>query len=379
MALYPPRHGGIDEARGLLPGDIPEEDVLDFSISINPLGPPPGLKEFLIENLHAISRYPEISADTLAERLASHHGLSPDHVIVGNGTADLLFSLLPQFSGSRALVPYPTFIEYERVCTLYGWTLCHIPPTDTRTFAFDVRRITEDLTENAVLFLCHPNNPTGRCMDPASLEAVLERARRKNVLVVLDEAFLPFTDAPSAAALAGKGDGLVALRSMTKSFAVPGLRLGYAVASPAVIDRWKTFLPPWNVNILAQAAGVFCLERAEEHMERTKRFVREERERVAAAIREIPFLDPLPSDANFFLVRVDTKTLTASELYLALAKRGILVRHCGSFRGMGEGHVRIGLKSREENRRLIAALREIVADRTRPASKIARPPEDALV
>jgi len=369
MVLRPPRHGGIDGAKALLPDGISEKEILDFSISINPLGPPPGLREVLVENLNTISRYPEISSDTLTEGLALYHGLSPDHVIVGNGTADLLFSLLPQFSQKQALIPYPTFIEYERVCGLYGWAIRHIPPVDTREFTFDVQRIVESLEEGAILFLCQPNNPTGRCMEFASLETILDKAQRMNVLVALDEAFLPFTDFPSAAPWVRKYEGLVVLRSMTKSFAVPGLRLGYAVASPGIIKRWKAFLPPWNVNILAQAAGVFCLEKGKEHMNRTKHFIREEREWISSALREITFLDPLPSDANFLLIYIDSEALTASDLYLSLAERGILVRHCGSFRGMGERHIRVGLKSREKNRRLVGAIEAVVEGRAHSVSE----------
>ena len=357
MTLPPPRHGGIDEARLLLPGVVPEGDVLDFSINVNPLGPPDGLTEALEEALEAVTRYPEVSSDTLAKRLADSHGLTPEHLIVGNGTADLLFALLPQFSRRRAAIPYPTFIEYERACGVYGWDIRHIPPANTRDFSFDLERIEAALADGVILFLCQPNNPTGRCLPSAAVEWILEEAARKGGVVVLDEAFLPFTDAPSFVPWVTRFERLIVLRSMTKSFAIPGLRLGYAAAAPRMIEAWKRFLPPWNVNALAQAAGLFCLEREKEYLTESRRFVRSERERLMIQIREVPFLHPLPSEANFFLVFLDPAGgIDADALYPDLAKQGLLVRHCGSFRGMGSRHIRIGLKTRPENQRLLDSL-----------------------
>ena len=361
MTLQPPPHGGIDGARALFPEGIVEEEILDFSISVNPLGPPPGLREVLEAALERLHCYPEISAATLTEHLAAYHGLSPDHFIVGNGTADLLFALIPQLPRREAVIPFPTFIEYERACAVNGWKILHVPPVDGGDFTFDPRGIADALTDGATLFLCQPNNPTGCCLDRGSLKALLERAERRGCTVVVDEAFLPFTDVPSAVPWVARHRRLIVLRSMTKSFAIPGLRLGYAAASPDIIERWRTSLPPWNVNNLAQAAGLFCLERGEAHLARSKRYIREERKRFTEEIRNHTSFEPLPSEANFLLVYLGPD-FAATRLYLSLARRGLLVRHCGSFRGMGDHHIRIGLKTRAENQRLLDALRAIAGE-----------------
>jgi threonine-phosphate decarboxylase len=354
-----PRHGGVDGAKQALEG-ILEEEILDFSISINPLGPPPGLREALTNALGTISQYPEITSVSLAKKLAAYHGIPADHVIVGNGTADLLFSLIPQLPGNKALIPHPTFVEYERACGIYRWEIRHIPPRNTENFAFDPDEILRQIQSDTTLFLCQPNNPTGRCLDPETIAEILKRVKKTGAYVILDEAFLPFTGRPSFISQVRRQPRLIVLRSMTKSYAIPGLRLGYACASPEIISRWASFLPPWNVNSLAQAAGIYCLEHGEPHLKASRAFIHAERKRVTQQIERIASLSVLPSEANFFLVAIHSESFTADFLYPTLAKRGILVRHCGSFRGMGSHHIRIGLKSEAENQKLIDVLRETV-------------------
>jgi len=361
-SVHPPRHGGTDAVAKIFGVRASGKDFLDFSISINPLGPPPGLMEALTQALEAIPRYPEIDAKTLSERLASQHGITPEHIIVGNGSSDLLFSLIPLLPVKCAVIPYPTFIEYERACQIYGWHILHIPPRETTNFTFDGQEILSHITPKAALFLCQPNNPTGQCMESEMLEKILDRAEKNRTFIILDEAFLPFTDMDSAIPRVLRHKTLIVLRSMTKSYGIPGLRLGYAVASPRIISRWKAYLPPWNVNVLAQTAGIYCLENGGDHLDRSKAFIREEMGWMAAEIRKnAPFV-PLPSETNFSLAFINSDVLSADDIFFSLGKRGILVRHCGSFRGMGNRHIRIGIKKRADNQRLIAALRDLAGD-----------------
>ncbi len=356
-----PRHGGLNEADRIFGPSRKRKKWLDFSISINPLGPPPGLKEVLAQTLETIPVYPESDARTLTEELAVFHDLTPFHFIAGNGSTDLLFSLIPLLPNKRAIIPYPTFIEYERVCGIYGWHILHVPPAETDRFTWDAGAILSNLVPEATLFLCHPNNPTGLCLSGEDLERILDKAERLGTFVILDEAFLPFTERPSSISSVRRHATLIVLRSMTKSYGIPGLRLGYAAAAPAIITRWKQYLPPWNVNTLAQAAGVYCLRHGEKHLEESNRFVREEREWLIHEINRFPFLAALPSEANFFLMTLNSESLDADDLYLALGQQGILVRHCGSFRGMGKRHVRVGIKRRPDNETLLKAFREIAA------------------
>ncbi len=359
--IKPPRHGGSDEVVRIFGNSLIGKKLLDFSISINPLGPPSGLMETLTRALKTIPSYPEIDAKTLTGEIAALHNLSPRHIIVGNGSTDLLFSLIPLLPHKRAVIPYPSFIEYERVCEIYGWHILHVPPADTDRFALDTRAILSNIVSHTTLFLCQPNNPTGQCLESEALESILDKAEKQGTFVILDEAFLPFTERPSAIPWVSRHESLIILRSMTKSYGIPGLRLGYAVAAPGIISRWKSYLPPWNVNALAQAAGIYCLQDGGVHLKKSKVFIYEERQRLMDGINRLSTLHSLPSEANFFLVSIESETLSADDLYLSLGKRGILVRHCGSFRGMGNHHIRIGIKNREDNQALLSALRDIVS------------------
>lgn len=352
----------MDEAAKIFGDNLSKRDILDFSISINPLGPPPGLMEAMALALKSISHYPEIDAKTLTNELAGYHNLSPDQIIAGNGSTDLLFSLIPLLPYKRAIIPHPSFIEYERACQVYGWSILHVPPQDTTRFALDVRETLYSITPEATLFLCRPNNPTGQCIDPDMLEEILDRAEKLGTFVILDEAFLPFTERATYIPRVSQHETLIILRSMTKTYAIPGLRLGYAAASPKIISRWRRYLPPWNVNAIAQAAGIYCLNHGKDYLDSSKAFIREERRRMADEIRKNSMFLPIQSEANFFLIFINSEVYTADDIFHYLGKRGIFVRHCGSFRGMGNKHIRIGIKNRKDNQTLIKALREFAGE-----------------
>jgi threonine-phosphate decarboxylase len=356
--MIPQLHGGnIHTIKALSGSDCKE--ILDFSVSINPLGPPEGLWEYLRAEFESILSYPEISANSFKTGLSAYHNLPSEDFIAGNGSVDLLFSLISLLPGKRALIPFPTFIEYERACAIHGWQITHLPPKTTRDFDLDLAGLLEALTAHSVLFLCMPNNPTGQTLPVEVTEKIIHTAGKKGTFVVLDEAFLPFTDIPSAISLVPAHKNLIILRSMTKSYAIPGLRLGYAVASPEIIADWGKFLPPWNVNALAQMAGLYCLEKGKKYLTASVQYVRKESAWLAREIAKMPPLLPLPTEANYLLVSVGGGAWTADDLFMSLAHRGIAIRHCGSFRGMGNRYVRIGLRKREDNLKLLAALRTV--------------------
>jgi len=370
--MIPQLHGGnIKTIKTLCGPDCAE--ILDFSISVNPLGPPDGLKKILCDGFETILTYPEIAADAFKLELSEYHGLPPDHFIAGNGSADLLFSLISLLPYKSALIPSPTFIEYERACGIHGWQTTHLPPKNNHDFSLDLARLSGVMISHSALFLCIPNNPTGQAFPADITEGIIDEAQRKGVFVVVDEAFLPFTDIPSAIPLVSQHKNLVILRSMTKSYAIPGLRLGYAVAAPGIISGWEKFLPPWNVNALAQMAGIYCLKQGTKYLDDSALYVREERAWLTREITKVFPLKALPSEANYLLVSIENSDLTADDLYLSLARQGIAIRHCGSFRGMGNRHVRIGIRKREDNLKLLAALQQGVTEKKRPLTASASP------
>lgn len=342
-------HGGIRPAelrsRGVDPGS-----VLDFSSNTNPLGPPFDPAELLAAS---VERYPDPSAEELRRALARAHGVALEEVFAGNGAAELIRLLAIAYlsPGDRALVLEPTFGEYALSCRLMGATVVACRAPAERGFAPDLGEVLVLIRRHRprLVFVCQPNNPTGYYLDRSEVSAILEATPG---LVVLDEAYVNFVEGawPSASLL--PTGNLVILRSMTKDYALAGLRLGYVLAPPQVVRALARVAPPWNVNALAQRAGVLALS-SEGYLEKSRRLVREALGVLREGLEALG-LRPLPSRANFFLVEVGDGRLFRE----ALLRRRILVRDCASF-GL-PSYVRIAARPVEECRRLLAAVAGVV-------------------
>lgn len=359
-------HGGIDyrelEARGLGPSQ-----VLDFSANLNPLGPAPSVRRVLAEMAQGspdtVGRYPDSMALALRRELVHHLGVDVDNLLAGNGSTELIRLLaLAYFGrGDRVIVVGPTFGEYEVACRIAGASVVTEKLSSDRDFELEVEQLvsTIERVRPKGVFLGNPNNPTGRYLGGEAVGRILEAA--PGSLVVLDEAYITFVDATwNSVAMAG-GDTrsaatLVVLRSMTKDYGMAGLRLGYAVADSGVISTLQRICPPWNVNAVAQEAGRQALADTE-YLEKTRRELRRAKGYLLDELTTMGW-PPVPSEANFFLVRVGD----AGSLRYELLTRGVLVRDCTSF-GLG-GYVRIAARSMPDCRRLVAALKEVRGLRT---------------
>lgn len=340
-------HGGIDyaelKARGISP-----EDVLDFSVCTNPFMPPPGIKKAL--NRVPWDRYPDSAAGQLRERLSQKLGLGPENILVGSGTTELIRLIAQVYleRGDRALILEPTFSEYGAACGLAGAEVIRWRALPEAGFKPDIAGLARLIREHRpkVAFICNPNNPTGVYLGKETVEAVLNAGEG---LLVLDEAYAGFVERrwPSAGLLAA--GNLVILRSMTKDYGLAGLRLGYALARNEIIAAIRKACPPWNVNSLAQTAGLHVLE-SDRFLDETRRRINTLKSFLVKRIAGLG-LEVLPSDTHYFLV----KTPDARRLRAALLERGILVRDCASF-GLPE-YLRISPRPMTACRRLIAGLR----------------------
>ncbi len=338
-------------------------EVLDFSADLNPLGPPPGLEEVLLEGAREIRLYPEPSYQNLREALAEFEGTRPERLLVGNGTADLIHLITRWAQPKRVAVVAPTFTEYERAAAadraqVLPWLL-----REERGFSSEALEGPERLREAQVLFLCNPNNPTGGLWPQSQLRRWLERAHRAGCLTVVDEAYMDFVGKGrrySAAAWIEEFPQLVVLRSLTKIFSVPGLRIGYLVSSPERVSALSQVQPPWPVNGLAVRAGAW-LVRQEEYLEESRREMERFKRVFETALQGLSGLRPFPSEANFFLCRLTGPGASAERLGGELSARGILVRLCDDFRGLEpDRFFRTAVRTPEENSRLLEALREIL-------------------
>jgi threonine-phosphate decarboxylase len=337
---------------------VSPEDILDFSASINPLGYAPRVKEAVFSSFDRIVHYPDSAAEDLRQELAEFHGVDAGNIIAANGSTELIY-LVPRLArGASGLIIGPAFSEYENALALAGMECRYFMLNAGDGFTLSLDALGERLEQGVdILFLCNPGNPTGHLLQLSVVERILELCRSKEVFTVLDEAFMDFCEAGSAKYQVLTGNDGIVLRSMTKFFAIPGLRLGYAIASNEVIDRLTALHAPWSVNTLAQIAGIASLADSV-HMQHTLDCVAAERSFLSAGLEGIAGLAPYPSAANFLLVEIKNGPSSGVLRDLLVGER-ILLRSCANFSGLGERFFRVAIRTREENMRLLAALRGI--------------------
>ncbi|ACF13737.1 aminotransferase class I and II [Chloroherpeton thalassium ATCC 35110] len=320
----------------------------NFSSNVWAGGSPEGLKAHLFEKWDAVHRYPEVTGESLQALLAEHHGVAPEQVLVTNGAVEAIYLIAQRFRNARTLIFTPAFSEYEDACRLHSHDLQFASHEAFSNETFSLP------PETKLCFICNPNNPTGQLHPREKLARLFEA--NPNTHFVTDEAFTEFTADPNAslAPLLRRYPNLTLLRSMTKIFAVPGLRLGYALASAEQIAALSSHKQPWTVNALAIEAGKYLIERLPETLPDVAGLLR----RAAAfkaALQTVPGLSVSESAVHFFLCEL--KIGRAADLKKHLAEtHGLLVRDASNFRGCRAGHFRLATLSDAENARLINAL-----------------------
>ncbi|MHB1042639.1 MAG: threonine-phosphate decarboxylase CobD [Eubacteriales bacterium] len=352
-------HGGNWRDASRLYGHTPDE-ILDFSVNINPLGTPESVMDCLHRNLGAIRRYPDPESQDLRLSLARYLGVEVENVMTGNGSAEILYLLLQTLGPRRVLVAEPTFSEYRRAAQINGADIkiMRLKPQDN--FFIDPEVFIKNLAGVDMAFLCNPNNPTGNLIPADTLRELAEACCRKGVFLVVDESFLDFLPEWPELSLcrrAAEEDKLLVLRSLTKIFAVPGLRLGAAVAGHTTASLLQGARDPWNVNILAQMAGEAALKE-NAYLELTRTLVRQEKAYLAGRLAAFG-LKPFPAAVNFILVDISAAGWTAPDLVRAAGRRGILIRDCSSFYGLGPDYIRLAVKDRAANNLLLEVFAEI--------------------
>lgn len=303
------------------------------------------LCDFLSHHLEGIFHYPEPDAGSFRRVAAAYHGISPNQVLAGNGATELFYMVAHAFSGHRTLIPIPSFTEYEDACTLYNHRIQYVEH-------LDMEHIPEDID---LMFICNPNNPDGRIWDIGEIEVLLKNY--PDMMLVVDESFIHFApNAVSALSLLTAYPNLLVVKSMTKCYAIPGLRLGYMLGNPAIIEYIACLGQPWSVNALAIEAGKYLLENGANGLPDAMQ-LRGRQQEFAAQLAQIPGFRPLPSGTSFFLVETDYDT-RALKKYL-LQECGLLIRDASNFRGLNEHYFRINTLTDDKNRLLLDALQSI--------------------
>ncbi|AAR36381.1 threonine-phosphate decarboxylase [Geobacter sulfurreducens] len=352
-------HGGTVFAVARELGIRPE-DLLDFSASINPLGPAPAVREAVMAAFDRLVHYPDSQAAELRDSLARHHGLPAECICAANGSTELIYLLPRLVGGGRGLVVAPPFSEYARSLTRAGWEVGYLDLAPEEGFALAPALLDQRLAEGwNLVVLANPGNPTGSLIPHDDMVAVHRLCRARGTFLVVDEAFMDFREEESVTGYVARQGGGVVLRSLTKFHAIPGLRLGFAVAAPEDAARLADLRAPWSVNTLAQAAGLATLVDGE-YAARTRRLIEEERAVLAAGLAAIPGVRVYPSAANYLLAELTTGP-TVPALAEALLRQRILIRDCSLFRGLNDRFFRVAVRSRADNERLLAACAAVLA------------------
>ncbi len=348
-------HGGnvfaVARSLGLAPGEI-----LDFSASINPLGPAPGVRDAVMAAFDRLTHYPDSDCTELRDALAHHHGLSPANICVANGSTELIHLLPRMARGESALVVAPPFSEYAAALGRNGVRVDYHHLSTADGFSLSPERLRDSLRCcYGLLIIANPGNPTGRLYTLAEIETLRGLCRDAGTFLAVDEAFIDFCEEESAKCLASADDAFLILRSMTKFYALPGLRLGYAIGTPSTLAALSGLRPPWSVNTLAQEAGVASLT-AKAYADTTRQLIANERERLMGRLAAIEGVRPFPSAANYILAEITAGPPAGVVAQRLLAEERILIRDCGNFQGLNEFYFRVAVRTKEENDRLAAAL-----------------------
>ena len=342
------------------------DEIIDFSANVNPLGPSPLALESIKNNLDCIPYYPDSDCNLLREAIAKYlGGISRENVILGNGSTEIIHLFAEVFieRGDSALIPVPTFGEYEKAVRKMGGKPRYIRLS--RNFHIDLESFLNEMEGAKIIFLCNPNNPTSTLILYDSLLKIVEKAYEEEALVFLDESFIEFVDEKKRFSMVReveKYPNLFVLRSFTKVFGLAGLRVGYGVAHSEVASLLLRAKVPWNVNCLAQAAAIAALN-DDEYLRRTWRLIKDEKAFLLRELRRIRGFKVFPAQANFILINIRDSGFTAAELKERLLKYGILIRDCSSFRGLDEYYIRVAVRTRWENEKFIKSLRDILNSR----------------
>ena len=353
--LFPQPHGGVNYSE-IVNLCLSSDSILDFSSNCNPYGPPPGIWDAITKI--PVANYPDSEATELKLALSSKLSLSPDYLLIGNGSTELirLITLAYFDEKTSVLIPEPTYSEYSISCQIANANIIQFSTHHCNCFRLDVDDFVQQIKRQKPkgIFICNPNNPTGQYLSKDEIERILKNA--EDCLVILDEAYIAFTENTwSSFDLMKQYDNLIILRSMTKDFALAGLRLGYAIAREPTITVLKRIKPPWNVNSIAQRAGLFVIDK-DLHIEECTEKIREAQNFLIEELCKMGF-QVIPSQTNFFLARVSN---FAFEFRHALLHLGILVRDCTSF-GLPH-HIRIAPRSLEDCKQLIKAIKEFTGN-----------------
>ena len=342
-------HGGIYSI------ESQNSSIVDFSSNVNPLGFPPSVKKLLKTNLKQITVYPDSNSKKLRASLSKYIKVSTDNIVVGNGATEIIYNFCQAVitKYTPVLIPIPTFGEYEAASRLCGGKIEFFK---TMNLNYDVSDFIKKIPKNGCIFICNPNNPTGVLASKDTMLQILRVAKKLSTLVFVDECFMELTQNPQESLIDHlKIGNLFVLRSLTKSFGLAGLRIGYGIGDKKTILILNNIKIPWNVGGISQDAAVLALS-DKDFLSKTKNLIKQEHAFLQNSISKLEKFSCFPSSTNFILIKTKIQSKT---LQKKLLKKNILIRDGSTFRGLNDSYIRIAVKTHKENVKLVSALEKI--------------------
>lgn len=335
---------------------IDYDKILDFSANINPLGMPTSVKKAIIEGLDEVEKYPDITYFELKCAIGEFENINKENLILGNGAAEVLFNVVRGIDPNNTLILAPTFSEYEEATKAINGTIIYYKLKEENNFYIQEDILDYINSELDLIFICNPNNPTGVITSKDLLVKILIKAKKNNVIVLIDESFLDFIEVNlSMISYINEYENLIIIKSLTKFFALPGIRIGYGICSNASLkEKLEKISPAWNINILAEIATKIGLK-DKTYIKKTLKFIKSEKKYLYNELKEIKQLKVYEPSANFILL----KTRIKINLKNMLLKNNILIRSCSNYEGLDNSYYRIAVRNHEENSKLIENIRNL--------------------
>jgi threonine-phosphate decarboxylase len=341
---------------------IKKEEIVSFSANVNPLGISPKLKSTLSERIDAIMSYPDRDYTELRKRIAEYVKTETDNVIVGNGSTELISLFIQIKHPKKAFIIGPTYSEYEREVSLGGGSTLYYRLEEENNFTLDIPSLERELTPDVdLLVVCNPNNPTSSAITRNDMRKILDICKKKGIFVMVDETYVEFTeDVPkiTSASLTNYYNNIIILRGISKFFAAPGLRLGYAICGNAdLVKEINQRKNPWTINSLAAIAGEIMFT-DEEYIKATRSLIASERERICKILSTCKNVKYYPPTANFILVKILKEEVTSMDLFESAIRKGLMIRDCSTFPFLNNKFIRFCFMMPELNDALLKILLE---------------------
>ena len=342
------------------------KDIEDYSHNLNPFGPPPCIGELVSKAAEHTDHYPDDSSIGFRTAVADEFGVSTDNVIAGSGSSDIIRMFPNTFlnPGDRVVMFRPSFAEYTQQCRIVGAEIDYVPLRPENDYRIDISELEKHLTEGVkALYICNPNNPTGRVESRDRIITIIQMCQQRDIFVFLDETLLELVEGYrdiSCASFVNRYDNLIVAGSLTKSFAIPGIRVGFGIMCKAIADEMNKVRMTWNIGIVEQTVGEELISKHMDYVRDASKVLKEESRYMFVKLKDMGFPVNAPADSFFYFCDITSIGFDSKSFTQAMLEQGIMVRDCNSFGPDYSGCVRFCVKDREHDDRFLAALKTVL-------------------